>query len=191
MDSQDSNDSKSTSLSSGGSDAAPADAWIDNTYSELVKLASSYLAGERQTVTLSPTVLVHEVYMRLSKQTAVDFQSKSHFFAVASTMMRRILVDHARSRSRTKRGGKHQRVIMDESMLMSRTKDADVLEMDEALDELSGLDPRQARIVEMRFFGGMTVPEVAEVLQLSTRTVEKEWQVSKAWLRRRLDESSS
>ncbi len=172
------------------SSSPKADAWVDATYTELLRLASSYLVGETQTVSLSPTVLVHEVYVRMTKQSGVEYQSKSHFFAVASTMMRRILVDHARARSRTKRGGKYQRISMDESLIVSTTRDADVLAMDEALRELAKLDDRQARIVEMRFFGGMTVPEVAEALDLSTRTIEKEWQLSKAWLRKQMDESN-
>jgi RNA polymerase sigma-70 factor, ECF subfamily len=167
-----------------------AEAWVDATYAEMRNLASRFLSGESQTVSLSPTVLVHEVYVRMTKQRGVSYQSKSHFLAVASTMMRRILVDHARARTRVKRGGKRIRVSFDESMFISTSRDEDVLAMEEALQELAALDARQSRIVEMRFFGGMTVPEVAEALQLSTRTIEKEWQLSKAWLRKRLDNNN-
>ena len=165
-------------------------AWNDATYSEMLKLASKHLTGEAPTVSLSPTVLVHEVYMRLKKQDGFAYQSKSHFLALASTMMRRILVDHARARSRNKRGGQFVRVTFDENFLLSTSRDSDVLALEEALVELATLDARQSRIVEMRFFGGMAIPEVAEALELSTRTIEKEWQLSKAWLRKRIDEGS-
>ncbi len=166
-----------------------AEAWVNATYAEMRSLAERFLSGETNTVTLSPTVLVHEVYVRLTKQRGVEYQSKSHFLAIASTMMRRILVDHARARTRVKRGGKNIRVTFDESLLISTSRDEDVLAIEDALQELANLDARQSRIVEMRFFGGMTVPEVAEALSLSTRTIEKEWQLSKAWLRKRLDGS--
>ncbi len=163
-----------------------AEAWVDATYHEMRSLAERFLSGESNTVTLSPTVLVHEVYVRLTKQRSVQYQSKSHFLAIASTMMRRILVDHARARTRVKRGGKNIRLAFDENLLVSTSRDEDVLAIEEALQELGLMDARQSRIVEMRFFGGMTVPEVAEALGLSTRTIEKEWQLSKAWLRKKL-----
>ena len=173
-----------------GKSSPNAEAWNNATYSEMLKLASKHLTGEAPTVSLSPTVLVHEVYMRMKKQSGFDYQSKSHFLAIASTMMRRILVDHARARSRNKRGGQFVRVTLDENFLLSTSRDSDVLALEEALVELATLDARQSRIVEMRFFGGMTIPEVAEAMELSTRTIEKEWQLSKAWLRKRIDEGS-
>lgn len=175
------NDSQSEEVSSPATEA-----WVDATYSEMRSLAEKFLSGESNTVTLSPTVLVHEVYVRLTKQRSVQYQSRSHFLAIASTMMRRILVDHARARTRVKRGGKNIRLTFDENLLVSTSRDEDVLAIEEALQELGQMDARQSRIVEMRFFGGMTVPEVAEALGLSTRTIEKEWQLSKAWLRKKL-----
>ncbi len=160
---------------------------IDETYEHMRRLAASYLQLESSTVTLSPTVLVHEAYVKLSKQVSDKYQSRGHFLAIAATMMRRILVDHARARHRIKRGGERVRVLFDEDATIAPSRDSDVLALDEALEELQQLDARQANIVEMRFFGGMTVPEVADVLGLSTRTIENEWKMCRAWLRKRLD----
>ncbi len=165
--------------------------WMEETYEEMKRLAASFMAKETPTISLTPTVLVHEVYMRMANQGGARFVSRGHFLAVAATMMRRILVDHARAKARTKRGGDHVRVQFDESMALSTSRNADVLALEDALMELAELDDRQAKIVEMRFFGGMTVPEVAEVLQLSTRTIENEWKLSRAWLRRRLETSQA
>ena len=160
---------------------------IDETYEHMRRLAASYLQLESSTVTLSPTVLVHEAYVKLSKQASDKYQSRGHFLAIAATMMRRILVDHARARHRIKRGGERVRVLFDEDATIAPSRDSDVLALDEVLEELQQLDARQANIVEMRFFGGMTVPEVADVLGLSTRTIENEWKMCRAWLRKRLD----
>lgn len=160
---------------------------IDETYEHMRRLAASYLQLESSTVTLSPTVLVHEAFVKLSKQASDKYQSRGHFLAIAATMMRRILVDHARARHRIKRGGERVRVMFDEDATLALLRDSDVLALDEVLEELQQLDARQANIVEMRFFGGMTVPEVAEVLGLSTRTIENEWKMCRAWLRKHLD----
>jgi RNA polymerase sigma factor (TIGR02999 family) len=160
---------------------------VDETYEHMRRLAASYLQLESSTVTLSPTVLVHEAYVKLSRQASDKYQSRGHFLAIAATMMRRILVDHARARHRIKRGGERVRVLFDEDATIAPSRDSDVLALDEVLEELQQLDARQANIVEMRFFGGMTVPEVAEVLGLSTRTIENEWKMCRAWLRKRLD----
>ncbi|AMV34254.1 RNA polymerase sigma factor [Pirellula sp. SH-Sr6A] len=164
-----------------------ADDLTATTYEQMKRLAASYLQLESSTVTLSPTVLVHEAYLKLSKQDGDQYQSRGHFLALAATMMRRILVDHARSRKRLKRGGEFVRVLFDEDLKLSVSNEEDVLAIDELIEELQKLDERQARIVEMRFFGGMTVPEVAEVLGLSTRTIENEWRMCRAWLRKRLE----
>jgi RNA polymerase sigma factor (TIGR02999 family) len=153
------------------------------------RLAASYLQLESATVTLSPTVLVHEAYVKLTKQVSNRYQSRGHFLAIAATMMRRILVDHARARKRIKRGGDLVRVVFDDDLKLTTSKDGDILALEEFLQELGQLDERQAKIVEMRFFGGMTVPEVAEVLGLSTRTIENEWRMCRAWLRKRIEES--
>jgi len=160
---------------------------VDETYEHMRRLAASYLQLESSTVTLSPTVLVHEAYVKLSRQASDKYQSRGHFLAIAATMMRRILVDHARARHRIKRGGERVRVVFDEDATIAPSRDSDVLALDEVLEELQKLDARQSHIVEMRFFGGMTVPEVADVLGLSTRTIENEWKMCRAWLRKRLD----
>ena len=167
-----------------------ADNLIDETYEEMKKLAASYLQMESTTVTLSPTVLVHEAYLKLAKQFSSRYQSRGHFLAIAATMMRRILVDHARARRRVKRGGNLVRVAFDEELQLSATNDSDILALEDMLEVLQELDPRQAKIVEMRFFGGMTIAEVAEVLGLSTRTIENEWCMCRAWLRKQLDEAN-
>ena len=169
------------------SEQSQTDQLVDDTYGHMKRLAASYLQLESTTVSLSPTVLVHEAYVKLSKQVSDKYQSRGHFLAIAATMMRRILVDHARARNRIKRGGERIRVVFDEDATIAPSRDNDVLALDEVLEELQQLDPRQAKIVEMRFFGGMTVPEVADVLGLSTRTIENEWKMCRAWLRKRLE----
>ena len=169
------------------SEPSPTDQLVNETYEHMRRLAASYLQLESATVSLSPTVLVHEAYVKLSKQVSDNYQSRGHFLAIAATMMRRILVDHARARHRIKRGGERVRVVFDEDTTLAPSRDNDVLALDEVLEELQLMDPRQARIVEMRFFGGMTVPEVADVLALSTRTIENEWKMCRAWLRKRLE----
>jgi RNA polymerase sigma factor (TIGR02999 family) len=167
------------------------DFMVDETYEHMKRLAANYLQMESATVSLSPTVLVHEAYMKLSKQVSDRYQSRGHFMAIAATMMRRILVDHARARNRIKRGGDRVRVVFDEDQTITTSRDSDVLALNEVLEELQKLDERQAKIIEMRFFGGMTVPEVAEVLGLSTRTIENEWKMCRAWLRKRLEGNST
>ncbi len=173
------------------SEQSPTDRLVDETYEHMRRLAASYLQLESATVSLSPTVLVHEAYVKLSKQVSDKYQSRGHFLAIAATMMRRILVDHARARNRIKRGGERVRVVFDEDATIAPSRDNDVLALDEVLEELQLMDPRQAKIVEMRFFGGMTVPEVAGVLGLSTRTIENEWKMCRAWLRKRLEADAS
>ncbi len=159
-------------------------------YDEFRRLADDYLRQETRAITLQPTALVHEAYLKLIDQTRVNWQGRTHFFAVGAQAMRRILVDHARARHRAKRGGGWQRVTLDEHLLLSPQRDADLLAVDEAIEKLAKLDPRQARIVELRFFGGLSVEEVAEVLGVSKRTVENEWKIIRAWLRRELSEEA-
>lgn len=160
--------------------------WIERLYADLHRLASSYLKDEPATVSLSPTVVIHELYLRLPEKTS-SAMTRSHFFAVAATSMRHILVDHARHRKRKKRGGGAARRQLYENDALSITDSEQVLAIDEALQELSKLDQRQAKIVELRFFAGMTVAEVSEHLKLSKRTIEAEWTMAKAWLRRWLN----
>jgi RNA polymerase sigma factor (TIGR02999 family) len=132
--------------------------------------------------------LVHEAFMKLVDQNRVTWKGRTHFFAVGAQAMRRILVDHARGRMRDKRGGKRERIQLTDDVTVSRAHDEDLLAVDEALAKLATIDKRQASIVEMRFFGGMTVAEVAEALGVSKRTVEAEWTHVRAWLRRELSE---
>lgn len=157
--------------------------WVENMYDDLHRLATAYMRHEQNTVTLSPTVLIHELFIRLPDRESAQL-SRTHFFALAATTMRRALVDQARFRKRQKRGGDFMRLAVDDWDTISRTDSAHVLAVDEALTELAQLDSRQAQIIEMRFFAGMTVAEVAEELQISKRTVEADWTMAKAWLRR-------
>jgi RNA polymerase sigma factor (TIGR02999 family) len=171
-------------------DRAAADELMPEVYNELRSLAASYLAQETVSHTLQATALVNEAYLKMVDQTRVDWQGRTHFFAVAAQSMRRILVDHARARRRKKRGGDRQRIVLDDLQL-SVQRDDDVLALDEALNVLAQRDERQARIVELRFFGGLTVAEVALVMGVSKRTVEAEWTMIKAWLRRELANEDS
>ena len=169
-----------------GGDQKAADKLLPLVYDEFRALARHYLNQERPNHTLQPTALVNEAYMKLVDQTRVDWQGRSHFFAVAAQAMRRILVDHARSRQRDKRGGGRARVALDEAVALAPEKDEDVLALDEALEKLAKLDERQAKVVELRFFGGLSVDEVAEALGVSKRTVEGDWTFARAWLSREL-----
>jgi RNA polymerase sigma factor (TIGR02999 family) len=155
-------------------------------YDELRALAESYLQRERPDHTLQATALVHEAYVRLIRQEEVEWKSRAHFFAVAAQAIRRILVDHARARQRAKRGGDRQRVRLDEEVALLEGPDLDLLSLDEAMKKLGRLHQRQARIVELRFFGGLSLREVARVLGVSARTVDGDWSMARAWLRREL-----
>lgn len=171
-------------------DRLAADQLMAELYGEFRTLARRYLDREPRGHTLQPTALVNEVYLKLVDQTQVDWKGRTHFFALGAQAMRRVLVDHARRKGRLKRGGGLQRADVDVSLISARSA-ADVLAVHEAIQDLETLDPRQARIVELRFFGGLGVAEVAEVLGLSRRTVEAEWTMIRAWLRRRLSDEDS
>ena len=151
-------------------------------YRELRRLAAYYLRQERAGHTLQPTALVHEAYLHLAAQKGADWQNRAHFFSAAAQAMRRILVDYARERRAQKRGGDRQRVPPDEAFTFAEERSEDLLALDGALEKLAGLDPRQSRIVELRFFGGLTEAEIAEVLGVSEKTVKRDWSVAKAWL---------
>ena len=170
---------------SNGSKAA-LDKLIPLIYEELHRLAHHYMRRERPGHTLQTTALVNEACVRLFNRQSVHFQDRSHFVAIASQLMRSILVDHARSHAYAKRGGGATRVVLDEAMVVSRDPSADVVELDEALKRLAEIDPQQSRIVELRFFGGLTIEETAEVLGLSPATIKREWHTAKAWLYREL-----
>lgn len=151
-------------------------------YDELRKLAASYLRRERSEHTLQATALVNEAYLKLVDQRAVRWENRAHFFGIAAQMMRRILVDHARAHGAAKRGSGQSLVALDEALVAAPASDVDVLALDEALTRLAALDPQQARVVELRFFGGLTMEETAVALRISPATVGREWAVAKAWL---------
>lgn len=155
-------------------------------YDELRSLASRFMRREDADHSLQPTEVVNEAYLRLVNIERVKWQGKTHFLAVGARAMRRVLVDHARRKLSKKRGGRPQRVELTEDLQITTERDTDVLALEEALEKLQMLDPRQARIVELRFYGGLTVLEVAEVMDLSKRTVGREWGMVRAWLRREL-----
>jgi len=165
-------------------DAAAAERLLPLVYEELRAIAASHLRQERVGHTLQPTALVHEAYMRLIDQNSVRWNGRSHFLAVAAMAMRRVLVNHARDRRRLKRGGPEmKRVPLDDAVGVLEERAGDLEALDAALTRLAAMDPQQARIVELRFFGGLTAPETAEAMGISERTVHREWSLARAWLR--------
>jgi RNA polymerase sigma factor (TIGR02999 family) len=155
-------------------------------YDELRRLADHYLRQERPDHTLQATALVHEAYLKLIDQTQVDWQNRAHFFGVAAQGMRQILVDHARRHRASKRGGAWQKLTLDEAVDYSQARDVELVALDDALTALAQLDERQSRIVELRFFGGLTIEETAVALGISPATVKVDWSMAKAWLRREI-----
>lgn len=155
-------------------------------YDELRRVAARYMRRERPGQTIQATALVHEAYLRLLKDKARHWQNRAHFLAIAATAMREILVERARARGAAKRGGARDRITLDEASLAVPDQPIDLDAIDEALTRLARLDPRQARIVELRFFGGLTVEEAAAVLGISPATLKREWSAARAWLRRAL-----
>lgn len=154
-------------------------------YDELRRLAKSHLRNERSDHTLQPTALVAEAYIRLVGQNEIDWQNRAHFFGVAARLMREILIEYARSRNRLKRGGEFQtQIALDEAVSFGIERSLDIIAVDEALSKLEALDERQARIVEMKFFGGLTVEEIGEVLDVSPATIKREWASAKLFLNR-------
>lgn len=151
-------------------------------YDELKRLARSYMRRERPDHTLQTTALVNEAYLKLVQQQTVDWKSRSHFFGIAAQLMRRILIDHARGHLREKRGGAQGALPLDGAIVFSPERSEELVKLDKALERLSKLDARQSRIVELRFFGGLTVEETAEFLGISPKTVKRDWSVAKAWL---------
>lgn len=157
-------------------------------YKELQQQARRFLRRERQNHTLQTTALVHEAYLRLIDQRFVDWQNRAHFFGMAANMMRRILVNYAVSRQREKRGGGESDLPLEEALnVASEDRDVDLLALDRALNELAELDERQAQIVELRYFSGLSIEETAEVLHVSPATVKRDWSMARAWLRSELD----
>jgi RNA polymerase sigma factor (TIGR02999 family) len=160
--------------------------WMVFLYSELRRLAQYYLEQERPNHTLQATALVHEAYLRLAEQRVARWQSRTQVMGLAAQMMRRILLDYSRGRESAKRGGNASRVFLEESSLVSKGQAADVIVLDEALTRLAQVDAQNARLVELRFFGGLSIEETAEVLDVSPATVKRNWNVAKAWLAREL-----
>ena len=156
-------------------------------YDELHRLARRYMRRENPGHTLQTSALVNEAYLKLVDQKSVRWQNRSHFYAIAAQLMRRILVDHARSHARQKRGGEAQRWSLDATAIMSKESVVDLVAIDEALNKLAKFDSQKSRIVEMKFFGGLSTDEVAESLHVSPRTIEREWRKARAWLRAALE----
>ena len=165
-----------------GGDKAALDKLMPLIHQELRRLAHHYMSRERTGHTMQTTALVNEAYLRLVNREGVNWQNRAHFFAIASQLMRHILVDHARSHAYAKRGGGAQTISLDEAMVVSQERAADVVALDDVLKELAHIDPQQSRIVELRFFGGLTIEETAVVLGLSPATIKREWSTARAWL---------
>jgi RNA polymerase sigma-70 factor, ECF subfamily len=167
-------------------DQAALDKLVPIVEQELRRLAHHYMRGERPGHTLQTTALVNEAFVRLVNRKSIQWQNRAHFFGIAAQLMRRILVDHARSHACEKRGGWAEKLELNETLVVSQHKASEVIALDEALHQLELIDPRQSRIVELRFFGGLTVEETAEVLHVSPVTIKREWSTAKAWLYREL-----
>jgi RNA polymerase sigma factor (TIGR02999 family) len=168
-------------------DEAARNRLFEAVYGELRRLAGARLRGERPDLSLAPTALVHEAYLKLIDQRRVHWQNRTHFFAIAGQVMRRVLVDHARARAAAKRGG-NAKIPLDEIDVGIAALDVDVLALDAALDKLASLDRRQSELVELRFFAGLTVEETAAALEVAPITVKRDWALAKAWLFRELQE---
>jgi RNA polymerase sigma factor (TIGR02999 family) len=169
-------------------DKGALDALLPLVYAELRRLAEAYLRRERAGHTLQPTALVHEAYLRLIDQKSVDWKNRAQFFGLAAQMMRRILITHAQGRHRVKRGGPEARLALDDAVSFFEERDVNLVALDEALSRMEAFDPQQSRVVELRFFGGLSVEETAEVLQVSTATVKRDWRDAKLWLKRELSQ---
>jgi RNA polymerase sigma factor (TIGR02999 family) len=162
------------------------DQLIPLVHDELHRIAKRYMGRERPGQTMQTTALVDEAYLRLIDSSRVHWQNRAHFFAIAAQLMRRILVDFARSRHNLKRGGRAEQVSLDEALVISPERGADIVALDDALKALASLDARQSQVVELRFFGGLSINETAEVLKVSEGTVRRDWSLAKAWLHREL-----
>jgi RNA polymerase sigma-70 factor (ECF subfamily) len=163
-------------------DSSARDALIPLVYDELRRIARRCLSGQSSNHTLQPTALVHEAYLRLAKRDSIDWQNRAHFFAMAAQMMRQILVDHARKHAAAKRGANPVTLVVDDATAISKTPSLDLLALDDAMQRLANLDPRQCRIVELRFFGGLSIEETAEVVNISPATTKREWATARLWL---------
>ena len=191
MDSPASHDVTQLLVAWGNGDHAARDALMPVVYEELHRLARRYMRRESPGHTLQTSALVNEAFLRLVDQRNVHWQNRAHFFGIAAQMMRRILVDYARSRSYAKRGGGGPALSLDEGLIVSEERSAEVVAVHEALEELARFDARKCQIVELRFFGGLSAEETAEVLGVSPGTVNRDWSLAKAWLRREIGSGRS
>jgi RNA polymerase sigma factor (TIGR02999 family) len=172
-------------------DQKALDSLMPLVYAELRQLAQHYLRQERSDHTLQSTALVHEAYLRLAGKSPPEWQDRAHFFGIAAHLMRQILVEHARGRAAAKRGGGGTRITLDESLAIAQQKEVDVIVLDKALRDLAEFDAQQGRIVELRFFGGLTIEDTSEVLGISPATVKREWVTARAWLFRAMTGESA
>ncbi len=170
----------------GQGESAAREKLVPLVYDELRRVARHCLAGQRPDHTLQSAALVHEAYLRLVGRSSVHWDDRVHFFAVAAQLMRRILVDHGRKRCAAKRGGDRVTLTLDERLVPARQRELDVVALDDALHELSRMNPQQARVVEMRFFSGLSIEETAQALGISSATVKRDWAVARAWLYREM-----
>jgi RNA polymerase sigma factor (TIGR02999 family) len=175
----------------GNGEQQALDQLIPLVYSELHRLAHRYMGRERSAHLLQPTALVHEAYERLVNLRDVSWQNRAHFFGVSAQLMRRILVDYARSRRYSKRGGEWRQVPLNEAVAVFRDRRTDIVALDDALHTLAEIDPRKSAVVEMRFFGGLSIKEVAEVLKVSQETVLRDWRLARVWLLRELSKGAA
>jgi RNA polymerase sigma factor (TIGR02999 family) len=172
----------------GDGDKAALDELVPLVYQELRRLANSYLQRERHNHSLQPTALVHEVYLRLAGQEIAGFQGRAQFFGLAARVMRNVLVDHARAQKRAKRGGSQIKLSLAQADRFDNREEVDLIALDDALNELAATNPQHSQIVELRYFGGLTIEEAAEALGISHATVERSWKFARAWLRTRLSQ---
>ena len=176
-------------LAWGGGNKAALNELTPIVYDELRRLAKTYMRGQRPGHTLQTTALVNEAYLRLIDSSRIDWQDRTHFFAMAARLMRRILVDFARARNSLKRGGDMQKVSFEEALAVPLEPETDLVALDDALKKLAELNPRQSQVVELRYFGGLSEEEIAATLEISVRTVRRDWSVARAWLYRELNDS--
>lgn len=175
-------------LAWGKGDEEAFDRLMPLVYDEMRKIARRYMSRQRPDHTLQTTALVNEAYLRLIDSSKVQWQNRAHFYAISAQLMRRILVDFARARTNQKRGGGAQKVVLDEALTLTSEPGADLIALDDALNELAKLDRRQSQIVELRYFGGLSEDETAEILDISARTVRRDWSLARAWLYRQLNQ---
>jgi RNA polymerase sigma factor (TIGR02999 family) len=170
----------------GNGNQAALDQLIPLVYTELRQLARRYMSRERSGHTMQTTALIHEAYLRLVDQNQVRWENRAHFLGIAARLMRQILIEHARRHTRAKRGGGAGTIALDEAAIVSQTRAAELLALDDALERLAAIDPRKSRVVELRFFGGLSVEEAAIVLNVAPNTVLRDWRLAKAWLHREI-----